>query len=301
MNLNITGKDVLGNVYTLPCPFWLSFDSDIDAPADSLALTFLNDTIPEIATITIQGDFLFNGIVDVISQTKSRTGGKTVIYARSIAAMLIDSEAMPGKMRLDDFEIIQDILCRGGKLKGFIYDTYTPMDSITLPKGSSLWYFLRLFCEQTMGHAPRITDDGYIKATALSDEVSHNFDEMAPISVEKNVDFSDIVTSVSVRNTIGNYSSVLLNQKVTLPYSRHRYTIPGGAWINNTDLAGKKVLNQSMTRYKTKTLEFEGFYSAKIAECAVFEGKEHRIISIKHTLNESGATTKITMSEKEYI
>lgn len=301
MNLKITGKDTYGNVYPLPYPFWLVYDSDIDAPADSLELTFLNETIPQIVTITVEGDISFNGIVDLISNTKSRLGEKTVLYARSLAAMLIDSEALPGKVNIKSLESVENSFSLGGRFKGFIYDTYTPIESLTLPKGSSLWYYLRLFCEQTMGHTPRITNDGYIKATAFSDEILHDFNKQSTISVKTDTDYSDVVAATSVRGENGVYSLLMLNQKVSIPYPRHRYVIPGGAWVNNRELAGEKVLNQSVRRHKTVTLELAHFYPAKIADCAVFEEKEYRIISIKHTVGESGITTKITLAEKKYI
>ena len=299
--INITGKDISYNEYTLPAPFWVSFESDADAPADSLTLTFLSAQIPEISTIKVEGDFFFNGIVDLISHEKSPSGEKTTLYARSLAAMYIDSEAAPGKTNLRDLESIMYNFDLGGRIKGFIYDTYTPMDSITIPKGSSTWYFLKTFCEQTMGNYPRITDDGYINAKALPDTSCYTFDEKNLVSVVRKTDFSDVVLSVTIRNEQGNYSMLLLNKKIQLLYPRQRFTIPSHAWVNNPDLAGEKILNQSLRNYKTVTLTYAEILPLKTFDCVTFEDKLYRIVSVKHTLDSKGAKSKITLSEKKYV
>ena len=93
----------------------------------------------------------------------------------------------------------------------------------------------------------------------------------------------------------------MLNKKIQLPYPRHRYTIPSHAWVNNPDLAGEKILNQSLKNYKTVTLTYAEILPLKTFDCATFEDKLYRIVSVKHTLDSKGAKSKITLSEKQFF
>ncbi len=301
MNINIIGKDKSGNVYTLPTPFWLTYESDLDAPAHALTLTFIGNDIPDFSMIEVTGDFFFDGIVDVVSRKKDSSGEKTVINARSFAAILLDGEAAPGVNNTDDFDIILwDFRC-GGKVKGFLYDSYTPISKMTLAKGTSLWRYLTLFCEQTMGYSPRISDDGYIIAKPYSFETVHNFDESDPVAVEKCVDYTSIITSVSIRNQNGVYSAVMINTKADLPYSRQRFYIPNVACTESTSKIGSRVIDKSMRNKNTVKLTFPYIYNAKVGDGAIFENEEKAVMSVKHKLDSSGVKSIVTLCERKYL
>ncbi len=300
MNITIKGTDSDGKEYTLPYPFWLTFESDIDAPADALTLTYLNQDLPEICMITVTGDIYFDGIIDLISRKKSQDGDKTVLNARSLAAILLDSEASPGEHTDLSLDMVYwDFYCLG-KIKGFLYDTFTPVSSITLPKGTSKWRFLTLFCEQTMGNKPRITDDGYISTKPYSTEILHNFSESDCIAVEKTTDLSDIINSVSARNQNGVYSTSVVSTAVT-PFQRVRYLIPGAKWVNFEVQYCKKILRQSMLRHKTITATLPKLHAAHVGDGVMFDGEEKCVIGVKYTLNSNGAATELILGERKYI
>lgn len=301
MNINITGSDFDLNTYTLPTPFWLTFESDIDAPADALTLTFLGSDIPNIPMIKITGDFFFDGMVDLITRKTDGDGEKTVLHARSLAGILLDSEISPGVRRIDDLTDVLWFCDCGGKLKGFLYDSYTPIGSMNFPKGTSAWRFLKTFCEQTMGYTPRISDDGYIISKPYSFDTVHDFDNVTPLAIQNNIDYTTPVTSVSVRNERGIYSTIMLNTNVYLPYLRTRHIIPGVSWVNFPELAAEKTIKESMLRHRTTTFTFPEIFSAKVGDGGVYNGEEKVVISVKHKLDGTGVKSVITIADREYL
>lgn len=299
INLILKGEGERETQYTLPTPFYFTLLRDIDAPADSLTLTFLNEDIPEIQFITISGDVDFYGVVDTITKKSDKSGQKTTLYCRSIAAMLLDTQATPGKSARPNLDVMSIIASCGGRLKGFLYNSYTPIPYLNTSAGASMWNQITTFCQQTMGYPPRITKDRYIAATPYSSEVTHTFSDI--ISVEDTTDFSEPILSVSVRNPEGAYSLTMSNPYVTLNLSRHRFVTPGVGWQSVPELYGERIMKNSMVRYKTKTLTLSGFYPAEIGDNAVFEGKESAVIGLNYTFNQNGATTKVVLCDKKYL
>lgn len=298
-SLNITGVDKNDTAHTLPSPFYFILQRDVDAPADALTLVFLNQKIPEISFVEITGDVDFYGVVDTVCTTKDKSGEKTTLYCRSIAAMLLDTQETPGKTLTPNINVVAISCSCGGRLKGFLYDSYTPIPSLNVSGGASKWSFLTNFCEQTMGNSPRITKDRYISTKPFDTHIVHKIDDY--LYSKEETDYSEVITSVSVRGEEGNYPISMQNPYVSLPISRHRYVTPGVGWQNFREEYGKRVMRKSMLRFKTKTVTVSGFRPFEIGNSALVDGEEKVIIAVEFHLEESGAFTKITLSEKEYL
>lgn len=299
MNLNLIGTDENGTTHTLPQPFWLKMQRSVSAPADALTLTFLNCDIPDVCFCEISGDINFNGVVDTISRKSDSSGSKTVMYCRSAVAMLLDSQEMPGKTSNPNLDVLSVTHTCGGRLKGFLYDSYTPVSALSATSSMSKWAYLSHFCEQTMGRAPHITLDGYISAKPYDDSVKHNLENV--IACETVTDYSDILTSVSVKGVDGGYPLSTTNPDFSLSLARHRYVTPGIAWQNYPLEYAKRVLSQSMLNFKTKTLTLSGFLSLDLGQTGVHNGEEKAIIEIEYLLDQNGAKTKVTLGERKYL
>ena len=299
MNLSLIGTDQHDVQYTLPEPFWLNLQRSVSAPADALTLTFINCDIPDICFIEISGDITFNGIVDTISRKSDSSGNKTVMYCRSIVAMLLDCQEMPGKSVNPNIDILAITHTCGGRLKGFLYDTYTPVSVLNASSSMSKWAYLCLFCEQTMGRTPHITRDGYISAKAYDGSVKHNLENC--IACESVTDYSDILTSVSVKGIDGGYPLSTTNPDFSLSLARHRYVTPGIGWQKYPQEYANRVLSQSMLNFKTKTLTLSGFLALDLGQTGVHNGEEKAIIEIEYLLDQNGAKTKVTLGERKYL
>lgn len=299
MNLNLIGTDQNGVTHTLPQPFWLKMQRSVSAPADALTLTFLNCDIPDICFCEISGDISFYGVVDTISRKSDSSGSKTVMYCRSIVAMLLDCQETPGKSVNPNLDILSITHTCGGRLKGFLYDSYTPVSVLSATGSMSQWAYLCLFCEQTMGRTPHITPDLYISTKPYDSSVKHNLDNF--IASESITDYSEIVTSVSVKNADGGYPLTITNPNFPLAFSRHRYVSPGIGWQNFPEQYGYRVLSQSMLNFKTKTLTLSGFLALDLGQTGVHNGEEKAIIEIEYLLDQNGAKTKVTLGEREYL
>lgn len=299
MNLNLIGTDENGVKCTLPNPFWLNLQRSVSAPADALTLTFINCDIPDVCFCEISGDITFYGVVDTISRKNDSSGSKTVMYCRSIVAMLLDCQEMPGKSVNPNIDVLAITHTCGGRLKGFLYDSYTPVSVLNATSSMSQWAYLCLFCEQTMGRTPHITPDRYISTKPYDGSVKHNLDNC--IACETTTDYSDIVTSVSVKNPEGAYSMSMVNPNFPAVFSRHRYVTPGIGWQNYPEQYGYRVLSQSMLNYKTKTLTLSGFLALDLGQTGVYKGEEKAIIEIEYLLDQNGAKTKVTLGEREYL
>ncbi len=299
MTFNVIGYDKSENEIALPKPFWLEYESSIKTPADSLKLTFFNKTIPNVVMIKVEGDLNFFGIVDTIKHYSQNK--RCEITLRSIAAALLDSEATPGTFKNPKLETVFSNCACNGYIKGILYNSYTPISEMTVSKGTSLWKYLTDFCEITMGYVPHIDENLYISAKPYDENIVHTFELEFPLNVEKSVDYTKVISSSSVRNNLGNYSVMLTNSDMHLPYGRHRYLIPDASGEGDLIKYGRKILRQSMRDYNLITLTFPHFYKARVGDGATFDGEEKCVFGVKHILSNEGATTKITLGERAYI
>lgn len=149
--------DAAGRQWELPAPVSVSLQKDEIAPATGFKAVFpVKDTLPCAAFLRMENskNLWFNGIVDTLTQTDGTTQLLTVT-ARSKAALLLDSEALPSLYRTPSLPELAHSHAVPYGFTGICGCT----DSFTMPytieKGISEWQVLADFCQQYLGASLR--------------------------------------------------------------------------------------------------------------------------------------------------
>ena len=153
-----------GKGYTFSNPLTVSYKSDIDAPADSLDVTFACTQAPEeLATATAyDGDTLFfAGVVDEQIVSASAKGCLLTLKLRSLAAMLLDNESIPCvyyDVCLADLAVKH--LKPYGLTLGNIPNRNQRYTSFVVRKGMSEWDVIERFCLEKIGVRILVDESG---------------------------------------------------------------------------------------------------------------------------------------------
>lgn len=152
--MTILAEDSFGRLHTLPQPKGLRFVQEYGVPADSISLEFSGALPPFLETIQVRmgEETLLNGIVDEQELHRSSGGTESSLYARSLAALLLDSECKPMTLQNPGTE---DLFCLTAEPLGF--RSRLPMavfpGQYRIDKGTSLWAALSDFISLTLGAA----------------------------------------------------------------------------------------------------------------------------------------------------
>lgn len=163
-----------GEIYRLPEAESVEINQELYVPADDLTVVFpysgdipglhkiyvLDDECGDVDRAIEKNDVLFKGVVDEQILSADVNGASIKVYARSMAAVLLDNECPPmmyvnpsgdvicGK-HIEPFGVdfeIADVNCRCGEL--------------AIPKGSSHYRAVEKFCAEFLGTVPRVDGKG---------------------------------------------------------------------------------------------------------------------------------------------
>lgn len=193
-------------------PAGLTLKRDADAPADSLALTFVFD-FPELepcaARLEYNGVPVFDGIVD--EQTEHQEKGEKTTYfsLRSRAALLLDNEAEPCTLRMPSLRLMEQRILRPLGLAVQDGDRTPKQGELVVEKGTSCWEVICAFSERFLQVTPHETSAGNLSFTARKPQTLALTDVL---SIEKRrVPYAQI-SRVVVQNTrTGAYNAVFEN------------------------------------------------------------------------------------------
>ena len=308
-NLQITASIRKGGgEVSLPRPLWIKLEKSVTQPADKLTLTYPPETeIPDISNLTLSGDLTFSGLVDSVSNEQTDNGKTIVINCRSVAALLLDNHANPTEFSSPTPDEMLDRYCLMMGFKGFLFDEYHQVPSISATRGTSCWDIIEAYCEQSFGRPPHITEDGYISSRPYGDTVVHTFggDGLAIYEIKRITDNTAPISSVSLRNENGVYSIALTNPYAPRGTRRHRYVIPEAPWLNYRELLGDRILRRSMSEYRVVKIKTPSVLNAQIGDRATINGDTDetvwRIAKLALTANENGILTDVTLYDSEFF
>ena len=166
-------KDVNGEERSMPRLLSLQVDVDEGVPADALYALFPYTLTEELCEITLyDGDeLLFIGVVDEQEYICGSKGTYLKVNARSLAAHLLDNEALPCEY---DHPSLSLMFERYAKPFGITLSTNSDevfLGEQRITKGTSCWKALKNFCNACYLSVPRISSVGmlYPKGTEHSD------------------------------------------------------------------------------------------------------------------------------------
>ncbi len=145
---------------------------DADAPADMLELIYLEDKNENLEYIYAyeNSEIVFAGIVDEQISSCNSNGMQTRIIARSLAALLLDNEAMPQTLLNPSLRVIAERYLKPLGFNCVIGERKSIMGAFRIPKGSSCWAVLEGYCRTFLGSTPYISPDGVVYAYTPSEE-----------------------------------------------------------------------------------------------------------------------------------
>ena len=169
-------QDVNGLLYEAPAPEYLSVDIDEGVPADSLLAVFPYFRSDELCSLTVYLDdkTVFKGIVDEEKHEFDADGSRVRISARSLAALLLDNEAMPCGYDHPTSALMYERYAKPYGIASADSDDAAYFGEQTITKGSSCWSVIRGFCLARYSALPRVSADGvlYMKGMHRTDKVT---------------------------------------------------------------------------------------------------------------------------------
>lgn len=157
-------RDVNGQSHIMTRLLSLQVDVDENVPADALYATFAEAPTQEFVELTLFDDDtpLFVGVVDEEEHICGAKGITLRVSARSMAAHLLDNEAMPCEYDHPSLSLIYERYVKPyGIAPGDDADAvFFGEQSIT--KGTSCWKALKSFCIACFSSVPRISSVGVL-------------------------------------------------------------------------------------------------------------------------------------------
>ncbi len=151
--------------FELPAPISCSLLRDGEAPATQLTAQFpWSKNLPELPWLCISdsGTEVFAGPIDQVQESMGATAVCT-IAARSPAALLLDSEALPGTYQDPDLGTLFRTHAAPYGFSGITGDMRSFSGTYTVAKGASEWTALDGFCKTFLG-VPLREEDGQLLA-----------------------------------------------------------------------------------------------------------------------------------------
>jgi hypothetical protein len=162
--VELTGFTADGRAWALGPPLQLGLARSLEAPADALEVRLPWDgALPEFARVTaaVGGETVFSGIVDEQERACSGAGEVWMLRARSMAALLLDNEALPQNYERPALSLIFARHAAPYGLSCALGEATAP-GTLRVEKGMSEWQVLAAFCRMALGEAPRVTPQGAV-------------------------------------------------------------------------------------------------------------------------------------------
>ena len=229
--LSFVMKDIHGSEILFPPALSVEINMDEDVPADSLLAVFpllSTEELQEVAVLD-DGETVFVGIVDELERVMTASGVFLRVSARSLAAHLLDNEAMPQSYDHPSAQLIFDRHARGYGLRRGEDDDAAYFGELTVIKGTSQWSVIENFCNACYSSKPRVSADGalYMKDREVSGEVvfSDADDGVRYTAVTEKIKRCEEISRVNVKlNSADGYSYPMLNaDAVRRGIRRERY------------------------------------------------------------------------------
>lgn len=142
-----------GTAFELTAPISCSLLRDAEAPATQLTAQFpWSENLPEMPWLCISdhGTEVFAGPIDQVQESLG-TSAVCTITARSPAALLLDSEALPGTYQDPDLGTLFRAHAAPYGFTSITGDTRSFSGTYTVAKGASEWTALDGFCKTFLG------------------------------------------------------------------------------------------------------------------------------------------------------
>lgn len=157
-------------------PDALTLRRDSDTPADSLELVFyaggrLFITEPCGVRLMRRETLVFLGIVDEHTVRTDGAGHEERFYCRSLAARMVDSEALPGLLQMPSVRLMEQWFLKPLGLSVGDGDRAPKAGEMTVEKGVSVWAAVSEFARRFLRVTPYCDRDGTVHFATIKPKV----------------------------------------------------------------------------------------------------------------------------------
>ena len=292
----------------LPHVLSVKLDCQLDVPADSLTLTlpFAKKYREAVLAAAWEGDILrFYGPVDEVI-TVSQSGKQILrLYARSLAAFLLDNEAEPLTYANPSNKLMAERHLLPFGVTEYDNERHPLYDCLQIDKGMSHWQALERFCRKRYGSLPRIEGKrAYLKGFVREGKAVFGENGVRYYSLRECRRPCRLISEIRVRlNAIGGYSSVMRNNNPDCAgRSRVRYL---NATADNVNLdTARQMLEKGNREAYLLKLQCAGTRVDLLGmEAAVEDSGPGRIDGLRVTgvcceMNEKGELTTVSLRKE---
>lgn len=306
--LKIILTDIDNKEYIYINPLSLTLSRESAAPADSLTVLFASDNRKiQFSDICVYDgkSCVFKGIVDEQIETISENGCLLEINARSMAALLLDNEAMPQNCSLPNMQLFMERNFSGLGFKKYIGEDISKSGSISIDKGTSEWSVLERYCKGFLGVTPSVNETGIIDISGGKPElvIIPNKGEIRLMSLKHMLKRCRIISEYRIRASRGNgYEMIIDNEKAK------RLNIRAVRYLNAVDSKNDSIasccsdMEDSNNSYETVEIVVSGRVLARVGDYVVISGYDFGnlcIESLRYELDGDGEKTRLVMYIEE--
>lgn len=304
LGISISGKEIdLGN------PIFVKINQSIDAPADDLYAVFCyRGIIEELKYIKVylNDEVIFDGIMDEQIVEITKTGSFFKIYARSMAALLVDNEALPQTYIDTSLEIIFNRHARPYGFKGFIGQNKKFLSKFIVYKGMSEWEVLEGFCKTFLNTKPRVTCEGtinagnYIKGKEIN--LSNYSDGIRYTNLSKNIKRYNRISEIFIKYNKDSSYSIKVSDKdiIDKGVKRKRYIDTTNYILDSKEYA-RELIDNANKKSSEIVATCIGSVGAEVGTTVTINDisfgkmKDLFISKVKYIMDSNGERTELTM------
>ena len=301
-------RDVHGNRIIAPQMLSLQVNIDEGVPADSLYAVFPYTKTEELAAITLyDGDTaVFIGVIDEEEHAFSAKGEYLKISARSLAAHLLDNEAMPCAYDHPSLRLIYERYAKPYGITLSADDDATYFGEQSILKGASCYRVLKNFCIACYSSVPRISSVGVLFPKGIQREQTTVFGEngVRYITLSEINKRCEEISAVYVKTSnVGSYTLPIENTRATERGIRRERYLNAALTESPMRCADEMLSNGEAKAYSvslrcpTCLIGAEG-NRAQLQDAVVDTDKELYISSVHYRMNANGEYSDVILKRR---
>lgn len=297
--------DASGKNLELKNPVCITLSMEEEIPADNFCGLFSVDSkTADFCYILIysKNKPVFKGIVDEQTETISQKGRLLEISARSMAAVLLDNEAMPKNYLSPDMGVLMDFNFSPLGFEEYIGEDKQKSGRIVISKGTSEWDVLRRYAENFLGVVPRVNSESIIDVSGNSCEdmlYISNSGENKFLSLKHSRKRYKLISEIYIRtDRFGGYGMCVKNDKAIALGVQRRRCVNTADSRNISAGACEKTIERTNKEYETVSLVLSGAILPRLGTKAVIEGFEEKnlyIRAVKYQMDSTGEKTALKL------
>ncbi len=309
-------KTYSGEVREFTRPQRVQLSLDRDAPAHSLEARFplpdfnREERLPEYHSIQMikDGAVFFRGLIDEQEVNLDSGGASLQVCARSLAALLLDNEAIPQTYYVPSTKLVYQRHAQPYGFAAFSGRDRAFSAKLQIEKGTSEWEVIESFCRDHLGVRPQVTLTGELQMEPEPPEnqaLFSNGNGIRYASVAERRLRCRRVSQVLVRSQrLGGYSTLVQDSQAAESGVLRRRLLNAVDDPKTPVFRGGQVLQKSREQSYQVELLCPGEWMLDLGTRAVVEHpvlgtlSGLRVESLSYRLDSSGERTQVTLGKE---